>query len=176
MKVRWYALSGLLLLTSVALLSQQRAAKAELTLVTFRKNGVQVAVLARPTGEQTVAITAVFTPQPGFHMYSVDLPAEGIDGLGRPTRFELAAPSTGELSPQFTVTPEEIHVVSAASPEPMPVYPAGPVRLTRQLRLDSTSSAVTLDARFSYMSCDDARGCTVPVRDHHERIDLKGIR
>jgi hypothetical protein len=159
-----------------ALWLTQSARTPERSVLSFERNGVQVEVLMRQAADRTVDLSAVFTPQPGFHMYSVDLPAEGLGGLGRPTRFDLTAPAAVQVQSELTVTPRAIKVESNLTADPIPIYPAGPVRLTRHLRLVSPSSALTLDAHFSYMSCDDARGCTVPVRNHHERIVLRGIR
>ncbi|MEY9962491.1 hypothetical protein ABIA33_000517 [Streptacidiphilus sp. MAP12-16] len=52
--------------------------------------GVTVTVTLLPTANGQRELRATFSPQrPGFHIYSIDLPTQGIDGLGIPTRLSV---------------------------------------------------------------------------------------
>jgi hypothetical protein len=50
------------------------------------ENSVQVSILMSRDEKNQLTLSAVFTPQnPGLHLYSKDIPKNGVDGLGRPT-------------------------------------------------------------------------------------------
>lgn len=112
----------------------------------------------------TVAVTATLKPQqPGFHLYSLTLPDQGVAGLGIPTRLAVAPP----LSPVGAVT---------ASDRPyglrldgldvtLPVYPDGPVTLHLTTRLAATDDSAPARLRVTYGACSPAR-CLAPVREH----------
>ncbi|MFE2914378.1 hypothetical protein [Kitasatospora indigofera] len=126
----------------------------------FEGNGVGVAVrLDRDTdGAERLRVT--FRPQEsGFHLYSVDLPAGGVSGLGIPTRLAvrggLAAdgPPTADR-PLRTVSPAGLDVE-------LPVYPDGPVTLTLPVHRTGEARA---EAVVSYGACSEGR-CLIPVFD-----------
>ncbi|MFD0634150.1 hypothetical protein ACFQ9X_23945 [Catenulispora yoronensis] len=91
------ALSGIPVLTALGLaLTMHHRTQP----VTFSDQGVNVAMRLSEDGGR---LLTTFTPQrPGFHLYSVGLPAHGIDGRGSPTRVEVAGAlrSRGRWSPR----------------------------------------------------------------------------
>jgi hypothetical protein len=95
-------------------------------------NGVEVTItLAGTPAGATVAAT--FRPQqPGFHLYSVELPEGGAGGLGIPAR--LAAGT--DLRPRGGATADR-PVRSLRLPAlglDLPVYPDGPVTVVLPVR------------------------------------------
>src|SRR5205823_3886051 len=112
--------------------------------------------------------TARFTPdRPGFHLYSIDLPADGIEGLGRPTRVAV----TGGLSAsgrQHADKPLQILRLAGIDNVDLPVYPDGPVTVTLPVH-HTVASATTL---LSYAACSATEGCLLPVADRAVPITL----
>jgi hypothetical protein len=104
-------------------------------------------------------LTATFTPRrSGFHVYSVDLPAAGVQGLGVPTRVQASggATATGDLEADQPVRSLEYPSLGVT----LPVYPDGPVTL----RLAVERSRSEPEVRVSYAACSEAL-CLPPVRD-----------
>jgi hypothetical protein len=53
----------------------------------FSSDGVTVTVSVKDRSANHATIVATFSPdQPGYHLYSADLPANGIQGVGRPIK------------------------------------------------------------------------------------------
>ncbi|MFD0273574.1 hypothetical protein ACFVHB_06605 [Kitasatospora sp. NPDC127111] len=152
------AVATLLLLGSVGCAAGQAPSAAP--AATYSGGGVTV-TLRLATGEDgRRLLDATFVPeQPGFHLYSVDLPAGGIDGLGLPTRLTvrggLAADGTARADrPLRTVSPLELGVQ-------LPVYPDGPVTVTLPVRRTGTGPS---EAVVSFGACSEQR-CLIPVTD-----------
>jgi hypothetical protein len=151
------ALSGIPALTAlgVALTTTQQSATRA---VGFTDQGVSVAM--HLSGDGTKLLTT-FTPQrAGFHLYSVALPAEGIQGLGRPTRVEVAGAlrSRGPLMAESPVRMLPMQGTDLA----FPVYPDGPVTTELPVDIDAHGGAKVL---VSYAACSSEE-CLVPVTGH----------
>jgi len=124
-------------------------------------------------------LTVTFTPlQPGFHLYSMGLPAEGIDGVGRPTRVEVG----GALrSMGLPATAEPVRLESIAGlAQPMPVYAAGAVTLWVPVAIGTGASgaraadAMTVEQVWiSYAACS-GQLCLAPVTRHLVKVRLSG--
>ena len=132
-----------------------------LALVEFNRNGATVTLVLEQDGQGGSVLAATFTPdEADGHLYSKDLPIEGVDGLGRPTLLELA-PGTG-IQPlgdlQDSAVAESVDV--APGLPALPVYPAGPVTLRLPVRLPGQASAEQI--LITYMVCTP-RGCYRPV-------------
>lgn len=100
-------------------------------------------------------LSATFTPlKKGFHLYSKDLPLEGLEGLGRPTLLELPAgtmlAARGLLSTEVDTDLEKM------------TYPDGPVTLRLPVRLPPGSGWVETKVSVTYMTCSGT-ACTSPV-------------
>jgi hypothetical protein len=123
------------------------------------RNGVRVEAVfeAAPGGDGAVRVT--FTPQQqGFHLYSSQLPARGVDGVGRPTKVEVggALATTGPVTADRDVIQLQVPGVS----RPMPVYPDGAVTL--RLPVHRASSGGAASAVVGYAACS-AQTCLPPV-------------
>jgi hypothetical protein len=119
-------------------------------------NGVRVEVrMDAGSGADGTALVT-FTPEQGFHLYSLRLPATGIDGVGRPTRVEL----TGGLTATGPATADhaEVDLRVAGVPVPMPVYPDGAVTLQLPVR----RTGPTAIAVIGYAACSE-QVCLPPV-------------
>ena len=126
--------------------------------------GVRVRLRWFAGAGDTGVIAATFTPeQPGFHLYSVDLPPQGVQGVGRPTRVELG----GALAVQGTAVVDQVATEQrvAGLDAAVPVYPDGPVTL----RLTARRGAGRTLAWVSYAACS-ATTCLPPVT--HQQVEL----
>jgi hypothetical protein len=150
------ALSGVPALTALGLTLMTHHAKAQ--RVGFTEQGVSVAMHLSDDGTK---LLTTFTPQrPGFHLYSVELPADGIEGLGRPTRVEVAGAlrSRGPLTAESPVRMVPMQGTDLA----FPVYPDGPVTTELPVDIDPRGGAKVL---VSYAACSP-RECLIPVTGH----------
>ncbi|WP_033355629.1 protein-disulfide reductase DsbD family protein [Kitasatospora aureofaciens] len=126
----------------------------------YSGGGVTVAVRLEAEEGGRQLLSATFTPeQAGFHLYSVDLPAGGVDGLGLPTRLTvrggLAADGVARADrPLRTVSPLGLGVE-------LPVYPDGAVTVTLPVRRSDGGPA---EAVVSFGACSEQR-CLIPVTD-----------
>ena len=103
-----------------------------LALASASENGVDVSISIERTSEGIILLHATFTPPAGDHLYSKDILITGVDGLGRPTLFELTADSKmqalgslGESVPAIDLDFEY---------QKLPIYPAGPVMFHSESR------------------------------------------
>ncbi len=130
-------------------------------------NGVTVRVVLLPSSGGRGRIEATFSPQrAGFHLYSIDLPDGGVDGLGIPTRLAvrggLAATGRPRADrPVRLLRPAGLHVA-------LPVYPDGPVTFTLPVR---RTGARVADVVVGYGACSPAR-CLIPVSGRVIRLAL----
>lgn len=130
----------------------------------FTDGGVRVSAVIERAGAGALDVTVTLRPQQaGFHLYSLDLPDGGIDGLGIPTRVSV----TGGLSPDgpaTTATASQL-LRPAGLDVALPVYPDGPVTLrlaAHRAGGASRSARLTL----TYGACSERYGCRPPVREH----------
>lgn len=118
--------------------------------------GVRVAVSAARLDPEWVIVRGVFTPvEAGYHLYSKDMPMEGIDGTGRPTRLDV----TGGASQVGTVISDREPHDFKQFDQTLPVYPEGPVTLYRLAR---AKAGAALSLSLTYMSCSSEL-CNAPV-------------
>lgn len=137
-------------------------------LTSFSENYVTVDIRLKVDDDTGSILSATFTPPAGYHLYSKDIPLEGLNGLGRPTLLELPSDS------QLAVRGELIESVEAQVPDFEPhellVYPAGPVTLSLEVRLPSGHDAFDDLVIVTYMACSDQLckpplvGKIVPIR------------
>ncbi|NKZ02413.1 hypothetical protein [Actinomadura latina] len=155
--MRWAALgAGLLLLACGC--GRQEAPPAS---AGFTESGVEVSVTV--SGSE---VKAVFRPtRPGFHVYSVDMPDGGVDGLGIPTRVAVR----GGLTASGRVTADKpVRMLDLPSlGVRLPVYPDGPVALSLPVERSGRSGEVVV----SYGACSSGT-CLAPVIDRAVRVRL----
>ena len=130
----------------------------------FTESYVNVSIsLERVDGGEAL-LSATFTPtEADDHLYSMELPKEGINGLGRPTLIELPAGSSlqpaGDLQESVSSIIDEV----AADLPALPVYPAGAVTLSLPVMLPESDAEWVSDAVIiTYMACT-SNGCHKPV-------------
>ncbi|MFB6613890.1 hypothetical protein ACIGFK_19965 [Streptomyces sp. NPDC085524] len=165
--------AALLPLAALAACGGQTAgSRAAAPTTSFTENGVTVTLSVSAWHGPNGTLTAVFTPEEkGFHLYSTDLPATGIEGVGRPTAVDVTGVlrADGKLKASADVRTISVPGVEA----PVPVYPDGPVTTTLPVRSDGNGEATVL---LGYASCSSQEGCTIPVSDRpvHLRITDDG--
>ena len=111
-------------------------------------------------------IVADFRPlDEGLRLYGLDLPMDGIDGAGRPTRIDVVDVGWRALGPaQPSVVAEA--VTRVGFDEPFPTYPDGPVTL--RLAVESTGDLDDgrIDLLVTFMACTSPGACRPPVERH----------
>ncbi|MFE9451985.1 hypothetical protein [Streptomyces sp. NPDC006739] len=131
-------------------------------------NGVTVTVTLLAPDHGQRELRATFSPQrPGFHIYSIDLPPQGVDGLGIPTRLSVHGDLTAVGKPPSTKLVTRLLRPAGLQTE-IPVYPDGPVTFTMPVR--QTGSHVA-DVIVSYGACSESR-CLMPVTDEVIHLNL----
>jgi len=142
-----------------------------LKLATFDKNSVSVLIHLEKDADENYFLSATFTPEQGFHLYSKDLPITGANGLGRPTLIEAGVES------QYQVTGKLLESVPAEIPEFEPkdllVYPVGAVTLRLPIELPPGNGWTDDSVKITYMACSD-RGCKAPVIGQEIAIRIPG--
>ncbi len=162
-------LSTLLLL--VASVSCAPTASKPFALASFTENYVSVSIVLERASTGNTFLSATFTPPEGHHLYSKDIPINGLKGLGRPTLLELTAKS------QMTTLGELTESVPAQEPDFEPkellVYPAGPVTLRLPVQLPSGKGWIDDEVKITYMACS-AYQCKPPVEGKAVPIRVPG--
>ena len=145
-----------------------------ITLTTFSENGVEVVVKLQRAANGDVSLTALYTPlEAGFHLYSKDLPRNGIGGVGRPTLLELSPNTKMQAAGDLTASiASKMHVTY---PNALPVYPDGPVTLTLPIRLPDSYNWVQDEIVLTYMACSDTL-CQAPVIEKTISIKVPGAQ
>jgi hypothetical protein len=133
-------------------------------LAEFTESYVKVSIVLEQGEVGEAVLLATFIPtEADAHMYSMELPKEGIDGLGRPTLIELPDRArmqvAGEMQESLPAEEDEV----ASDLPALPVYPAGPVTLRLPVLLPGGQGELVDDQiLITYMSCTP-RGCHKPV-------------
>jgi hypothetical protein len=149
-----------------------RGSAGGVTLTTFSQNSVDVAIGLENDPAAGTRLTGRFTPtQPEFHLYSKDLPRDGLEGIGRPTLLEIVSTETMEISGPVTVDQEEeINYVEVLDLG-FPVYPAGPVTIHIPVKIAPGSGGKEAELSITYMTCKGG-ACLPPVIDKRITVTL----
>jgi len=141
-------------------------------LASFTENGVMVAIALENDPSGQAWLVGTFTPvQEHFHLYSKDLPKEGIHGQGRPTLLEIAASSRVKpIGSLVADQPTVSHFVRAIE-QSVQIYTDGPVTLRLPIALSKSDAAVPTELSVTYMSCSE-QTCLVPVVDKRVSVGL----
>jgi hypothetical protein len=127
-----------------------------IALAAFSESRVSVEIVLELDESGGAWLAATFLPEEGYHLYSKDLPRDGMDGLGRPTLLELVPGSqiepAGELS-------ESVMVLAEDDPDALPVYPAGEVILRLPVRLPQGAGWYDEQVSVTYMACHTGTCC-----------------
>lgn len=145
--------------------------QSEMNLAAFSENSVDVSItLTRDQFGQTF-LTATFTPPPDHHLYSKDIPRNGVDGLGRPTLIELASGSKIQIIGQLLESAPA--VIEQFESLQLPVYPIGAVTLSLPILLPPGTDWVDETVIVTFMACGD-NGCKPPVMGKVVSIRVPG--
>ncbi|MFJ5829164.1 hypothetical protein [Streptomyces sp. NPDC093089] len=158
---RAWAAAALLAAVPLTGCGQESAPSHAAAVTEFNENGVTVRLSVADWKSDAGTLVATFTPdEAGFHLYSTALPAEGMEGVGRPTgvRPVGSVAAAGEMTVDKPVKSITVPGVRAA----VPVYPDGPVTVTLPIRATAPGEAKVL---IGYASCSSTEGCTIPVAD-----------
>jgi len=157
------ALHTLLLLFLGACVSHPELAPGStIPLATFNENGVAVTIVLERDAAGSTFLAATFTPlESGYHLYSKDIPRNGIDGLGRPTLLELTPDS--KMKVLGSLIESTGSTAPAEGPETLRIYPAGPVTLRLPIALPPGESGWVSDqVSITFMICSGKK-CRPPV-------------
>jgi len=145
---------------------------ASVTLAQFTQYEVSVRIEARKYASGTLALVGVFTPErEHFHLYSKDLPENGLNGLGRPTLIKIAASDGIKWTGPLTADQAEHDLYFKVLDINFPVYPEGPVTLSLPYEWTSKENSAAVDLAISYMACSDQQ-CLPPVEKKHLLIHI----
>jgi hypothetical protein len=119
-------------------------------------------------------LRATFSPlEIGYHVYSKDLPADGIDGIGRPTLLELSKHEAISDVGKLTADKKIHNLASPLNAEGFPVYPDGPVTLSLPFTMKPDANApVEVTTKITYMACTKT-SCNAPVEGKVVKLTLK---
>ncbi|HKV98642.1 MAG TPA: thioredoxin family protein [Vicinamibacterales bacterium] len=141
-------------------------------LETFTEHGVRVEITYDHDIFGLNWLSARFMPTAaGFQLYGSSLAKGGVNGAGRPTRFDLTSPggvrTRGQTFESADATPERVEILK----QTFPMYPAGPVVLRIPITRPEPSASKT-EVSITYMACGPT-GCLPPVEDKRIRFTLK---
>lgn len=141
--------------------------KGATRLAQFSDQGVTVVIGVKDRTATQATLVATLTPeQPGFHLYSIDLPADGIQGVGRPISLTVQGSLSvaGPLAAQTKATTLRL----AGTDLTLPVYPDGPVTVDLPVAIGAQSGATAL---VGYAACSES-ACLPPVSGHAVQLTL----
>lgn len=135
------------------------------TTAAFTENGVEVTLTLIEEQDQ-VKVEALFAPtEPNYHLYSIDLPEKGIDGVGRPTKVEIISDNAAVSGP-ITADQPIIETPFEGFSAPFPLYPDGPVTLSIPVFFDDGAADQPLELAVSYIACSSAGVCKPLVSNY----------
>ncbi|HET9912947.1 MAG TPA: hypothetical protein VFQ13_13715 [Anaerolineales bacterium] len=172
MKLRsFFNVFMLTILLSAVSVSCMPAQSAPIALTSFTEKYVDVSISLERGADGSAFLSATFTPSEGHHLYSKDIPINGLEGLGRPTLLELTEES------QMMSLGALIESVQANEPDFEPkellVYPAGPVTLRLPVELPPGNAWIDDEIKVTYMACS-AYQCKPPVEGKIVRVRIPG--
>jgi hypothetical protein len=140
-------------------------------LASFSENKVTVEIALEIDESGQAWLSARFTPEEGYHLYSKDIPPGGVDGLGRPTLLELIPGSRLESAGTLS---ESVGAVQDEGPDGLLVYPAGPVTLRLPVILPEGTGWFDEQVSVTYMACAEGV-CLPPVTGKLVPVRVPGV-
>jgi Thiol:disulfide interchange protein DsbD, N-terminal len=137
----------------------------------FTEKGVHVDIALEQDANGTLLLAGTYTPiDAHVHLYSADLPRDGLNGAGRPTLLELPAQSgvhrIGQLTADQPVILDQFPTLNTA----FPIYPDGPVTLRLPIAVASYDAQMTVSV--TYMACSSTGFCLPPVENRSIQLTL----
>jgi len=145
------------------------------SLASFTENDVTADIaLERDQAGQTW-LAGTFTPtRAQFHLYSKDLPRDGLNGLGRPTLLEIVSTdSPAIVGPLIADQPTSEYYIELLE-QSFPVYPDGAVTLRLPIELPNRIGTTPTELSLTYMACS-ARVCLPPVIDKRVTVSMTSV-
>lgn len=137
----------------------------------FTKNGVEVTLNWVETAGGP-ELEASFAPtEENFHLYSIDMPESGIDGVGRPTQVEIISNNAAIRGP-VTANQPVIETPFEGFSAPFPLYPDGPVTLSVPVSVESGAEGQPVELAITYIACSGAGICKPLVQDFPVVVNL----
>jgi len=157
----------------LAILERWAPKKIERTLASVTEHGARVDFTLDRGSNGRLWLAARFSPlESDAHVYSKDLPPKGIDGMGRPTRFDLmelaGVSATGAVTADRVVIDDRIDVLNLT----FPIYPDGPVTMRHPIALAAGSGPARVEAAVGYLVCG-RKGCLAPVEGKRVTLTLR---
>lgn len=156
MKYTYYIIFTLILATAC-----QPAQNHTLELARSTENSVEVIITLKRVADDQVFLSVTFKPiENNLHLYSKEIPKNGVDGLGRPALFELTKNSVIKANGELieSVSPQ----IPLSGPRDLLVYPVGAVTLSMPVTLPTGKKWLNEQVSVTYMACTDY-GCRPPV-------------
>jgi hypothetical protein len=163
--IAWRTLAAMfaVVIASVAGCREQPSASVRLAMRTERDVTVDIR-LVRTAGSKTRSLCGTFSPtRPGFHLYAIDLPDEGINGIGRPTRLRLVQSAALRATGATTADRKAVSMKVEPLGLKFPVYPAGPVTICQPVEVADSGNR-SAEIALTYMTCSE-QVCMPPVTD-----------
>jgi len=114
----------------------------------------------------TFLLASTYTPVDAHvHLYSTDLPRDGLNGAGRPTLVELPAQSGVHRIGQITADKPVILDPFPTLNTTFPIYPDGPVTLRLPIALETHDTQLDMTVNVTYMACSSTGFCLPPVEN-----------
>jgi hypothetical protein len=151
--------------------SSAAAVNASLPLATSTENFVAVTISLESDAGQAW-LSAAFAPtEPGFSLYSKDLPRKGVDGVGRPTLLEIVAGSRLQAMGSLC---ESVEATRGKGAPGLLLYPPGPVILRLPVALPEGEGWFDDFVSVTYVVCSGGI-CKIPVEGKVLSIRIPGF-
>jgi hypothetical protein len=147
-----------------------------LGLTSFTERGVRVDIALERDSSGQAWLSGTFAPtEANTHLYARELPAGGVDGLGRPTRLAVTSAAglraRGEAIANRAVEEDRIDILQ----QTLLVYPPGAVTLRIPVDVLPGGPAGRADLAIGYMACGP-KGCLPPVTDKRVSVVVPEVR
>ena len=158
----------------LAVLRQWAPKKRPIEVASFTERGVHVRLALEQDAAGKWWLSGTFTPTDAdTHLYAKDLPAEGVNGLGRPTRLDVP-PGSG-FTPRGALVADRVARDDrlAELNTTLSVYPPGAVTLRLPVAVPAARAGKPASVSVTYMACGP-NGCRPPVIDKRVSVVVPG--
>jgi len=172
MKLHYLFILSFLCVLAACGKSSTAVQRVSLSLASFTENYVDVSIRLEGTDSEGYFLSAIFTPPDGYHLYSKDIPLNGVEGLGRPTLLELTEYS--QIRALGVLTESVKTMEPNFEPKELLVYPSGAVTLSLPVELPAGNTWLDDTVKVTFMACS-ASTCKPPVTGKIVNIRVPGV-
>jgi hypothetical protein len=137
---------------------------------TFDLSRVEVRLDFEPGTEGSGTVVAEFRPsEADIHLYALEMPDGGIDGIGKPTRVNVVDgdwTATGSATASARSTLLRYPGLAGE----FPAYPDGPVTVRVPVVRRSAADDGWIDVALTFLPCTSSGLCYAPVVDQPMRV------